>query len=231
MTDPEKPPRGRDDEPTARSAPEIPGIPSTGEVPLPPLVQRYYDAEREIDEDLSHRIQEGLEDEEKRRRRMVKRYLEAEREIAEDSLRQSELGLQEERQRRREQLQSATRRPAAEDSRGRVVGVWGQKFLDSLRENRPETYRSLQGSGDLESMAAEIEERAQSQFQTLMASFRQHNPPKPEWDYLQRVQHEMVLASQVRELVLDDLLVPEPEDEPATDADDTDGTATTPHTD
>lgn len=90
------------------------------------------------------------------------------------------------------------------------LGKYGTAFLNSLKESQPETYAKLAASGDLDQMASEIQERAQSQFETLLANLQEQNPlPSHPVD---RVTALLGLESQANELVMEEVLVPAPDD-------------------
>jgi hypothetical protein len=99
-------------------------------------------------------------------------------------------------------------------------GVYGRAFLDSLWEHAREEYDELQASGDLPRLADEVEERAQSQFHSLLAQLQQQNPIAKAASYPERVAHTSGLAQQARELVLREVLEPAYRDRTANDAED-----------
>ena len=60
-----------------------------------------------------------------------------------------------------------------------ALSQFGQAFLTSLEENRPQENQRLQASGDLPRLASEVDERAQSQFEDVLSHLRkQHPEPK-----------------------------------------------------
>lgn len=88
---------------------------------------------------------------------------------------------------------------------------FGKAFLESLKEHRPETYATLVARGELQSMAREIGERAQSQFETLLASLQKRMPLPT--SHPERAAALSVLASQAEELVMAELVVMDEETE------------------
>ena len=55
----------------------------------------------------------------------------------------------------------------------RVVGVWGQRHLQYLKEYRRNVYLDLMMSGRLNSYLADIEEQAQERFERLVEQMKQ----------------------------------------------------------
>lgn len=86
-----------------------------------------------------------------------------------------------------------------------------EAFLKSLKENRPETYAALELKGQLQSMATEIAERAQSQYETLLATLQKQNPLPT--SHPERAAALSGLGSQAEELVMAELLAMDEESE------------------
>ena len=55
----------------------------------------------------------------------------------------------------------------------RVVGVWGQRHLQYLKEYRRNIYLDLMMSGRLNSYLADIEEQAQERFERIVEQMKQ----------------------------------------------------------
>ena len=55
----------------------------------------------------------------------------------------------------------------------RVVGVWGQRHLQYLKEYRRNVYLDLMMSGRLNSYLADIEEQAQERFERIVEQMKQ----------------------------------------------------------
>lgn len=91
-----------------------------------------------------------------------------------------------------------------------ALSQFGQAFLSSLEENRPQEYQRLKASGELARLASDVDERANDQYWNLVAELRKQSPG-PE-GALAQAQHLNVLANQARELVLDEVLVRDPEE-------------------
>src|SRR5687768_8145560 len=86
-----------------------------------------------------------------------------------------------------------------------ALGPLGRAYENSLREGKPELYRQLQASGTLEDHLADMDTAAQLEFESTFSAL-QKQQVAPD-SFLERVQHFTALASQARELVLNDLLV------------------------
>lgn len=92
------------------------------------------------------------------------------------------------------------------------LGVYGQAYLDSLKEHRPAEYARAKQAGTLDRDAKAVQARAEAKEQEAFAALRaQHPSPK---DYASRVQHLMTLESQARELAMDEAVVPPEEKAP-----------------
>ena len=86
-----------------------------------------------------------------------------------------------------------------------TLGAFGRTYERSLRDGNPELYRQLQATGTLEEHLEDMDSSAQVTFESTFAALqKQHVAPD---SFLERVQYFMTLASQARELVLNDLLV------------------------
>lgn len=95
----------------------------------------------------------------------------------------------------------------------RPRGRWAAIHEASLRESRPDTYRALVEEGSLEDYLDGVEESAQATYEgTLHALMRQGSEPQ---GYVERVAWLQTLDAQAREIVLQDLLVPDEETERA----------------
>lgn len=94
-----------------------------------------------------------------------------------------------------------------------TLSRFGQAFLRSLEQNRPEEYARLKAGGDLDSLAAQVDARAQSQYEHLVAELQRTNPLPTE--YAARASALMALQSQAEELVMDEVLVKDAETEQA----------------
>ena len=90
---------------------------------------------------------------------------------------------------------------------------YSQLYLDSLKENQPELYAALEAKGQLRQIADEIGERAQSQFENLLAQLQRENPLPT--NPVDRVTALHGLESQANELVMAELLVRDEETEAA----------------
>lgn len=60
-----------------------------------------------------------------------------------------------------------------EEEERRVVGVWGQRHLQYLKEYRRTVYLDLMMSGRLNSYLADIEEQAQERFERIVEQMKQ----------------------------------------------------------
>lgn len=55
----------------------------------------------------------------------------------------------------------------------KLIGVWGQRHLRYLKENRKATYTTLLTSGKLNSYLADIDKQAQERFERLIEQMKQ----------------------------------------------------------
>jgi hypothetical protein len=95
------------------------------------------------------------------------------------------------------------------------MGPFGRAHAESLRENRPETYRALHRNGMLVSYLAALDREAQQMFESTVMEMLKANPPKGD-SFLLRVQHVETIAQQARELMLDEVVVRETEADAST---------------
>lgn len=92
------------------------------------------------------------------------------------------------------------------------LGVYGQAYLETLKEHRPEEYARAEQAGTLAKDAKAAQARAEAKEQEAFAALRAKHPsPK---DYASRVQHLMTLESQAKELAMDEAIVPPEEQAP-----------------
>lgn len=90
------------------------------------------------------------------------------------------------------------------------IGRWGQLFLASLKKNDPAQYAELEQMGELEKVARDLDETASAQYDaTLKALEKQDPPPKGNWAH--RAAHLTKLRRQAEEIVVAELVVPNPE--------------------
>jgi hypothetical protein len=86
------------------------------------------------------------------------------------------------------------------------LGPFGKAYHESLREGNPELYEHLRASGALAGHLAEVDGAAQLEFDSTLAALLKQHPPSA-FSFLERLQHVTALASQAREIVMNDLLV------------------------
>lgn len=91
-----------------------------------------------------------------------------------------------------------------------------QLHQDSLKANKPDLYRDLSRSGELEAHLDEVAESANSLYTTIVRQLAEKNPYNPvEWEN-SRAAWEGWLERTAQELVLSDrVLVPDAETEAA----------------
>lgn len=91
-----------------------------------------------------------------------------------------------------------------------TMGPFGRAHEESLRENRPGAYAELRRDGTLLGYLAEIDEWAQNAYTSTVMAMPKANPPTGD-SFLERVQHTQTIAQQVRELVMDNVILREDE--------------------
>ena len=85
----------------------------------------------------------------------------------------------------------------------RVVGVWGQRHLQYLKEYRRNVYLELLMNGRLNSYLADIEEQAQERFERLIEQMKQvqgiTEQMKAEnvWEWVGRMNNIQVCAREI----------------------------------
>ena len=93
-----------------------------------------------------------------------------------------------------------------------TLGPFGRAYERSLRNAKPHFYRKLQVQGALDAHLAEVDAVAQFEFESIYAALQRQNPA-PEAS-LERMQHNLFVASQAQEVVLDAILIRDDEPEP-----------------
>jgi hypothetical protein len=93
------------------------------------------------------------------------------------------------------------------------LGRFGKRHLASLKANRPDEYKELKESGQLDQYLREMDEHAASVFQSELKA-RLDKDPGP-MDGIGQSQRLLVASQQAEEVVNQDLLVPDEETEKA----------------
>ena len=90
-----------------------------------------------------------------------------------------------------------------------MLGRYGRMHETSLRENQPARYAAHKRAGTLLAHLESMDQQATQTFDGLFAALlKQHPAPT---SYLARVQHLETLRSQAEEVVMQDVLVKDPE--------------------
>lgn len=90
-----------------------------------------------------------------------------------------------------------------EEEEPRLVGVWGQRHLQYLKEYRRNVYLELLMNGRLNSYLADIEEQAQERFERLIEQMKQvqgiTEQMKAEnvWEWVGRMNNIQVCAREI----------------------------------
>lgn len=85
-----------------------------------------------------------------------------------------------------------------------AVGMFGQMWLEALKESDPASYAELERRNLLNDLAQKADAKAEAMYAEVLTSLeKSHPPPK---DYEGRAQALSVLANQAREIVLNDIL-------------------------
>ena len=80
-----------------------------------------------------------------------------------------------------------------EEEEPRLVGVWGQRHLQYLKEYRRNVYLELLMNGRLNSYLADIEEQAQERFERLIEQMKAENV----WEWVGRMNNIQVCAREI----------------------------------
>lgn len=102
-----------------------------------------------------------------------------------------------------------TLRERATPEKAPPLGRWGQLFLASLKKNDPDQYRELKASGDLATVAKDVDETASAEYEGLLQKLLQENPDTT--TYGDRIAHRTRLERQAAEVVQQNVIVPNPE--------------------
>lgn len=90
----------------------------------------------------------------------------------------------------------------------RKLGRWGRLFLNSLAKNDPDQEKELKEAGELQKVAASIDELAATEFaQTMEAEMARMSKEEPELDEAAKVTRARQRAE---ELVTSSVVVPDP---------------------
>ena len=93
------------------------------------------------------------------------------------------------------------------------LSQFGKAYLETLERNRPQMYRDLRRAGQLHDHVHQLDRRANATYQDLLIKLQEANP-LPEGSE-ERAQALSGIASQARELVMNEILVRDEETEKA----------------
>jgi len=96
-----------------------------------------------------------------------------------------------------------------------TLGRWGRLHEESLRENQPETYRRLQASGELDDYLGERDQEFAQMWIQVQSQVNQEYPLPKGLTYEERLGRMESRAAIARELMYEEVLVPDPETERA----------------
>jgi len=85
-----------------------------------------------------------------------------------------------------------------------MPSLFRQRYEESLRDGKPTLYRWLLENGELSSHLDEVSQAAEKEFDAIFAALQFKSEPT---SYLEKAQHLETLASQAREMVMDEILV------------------------
>ena len=87
----------------------------------------------------------------------------------------------------------------------KYLGQFGKAYLETLEQNRPNAYRDLAAGGKLHDHVHQVDRRANEAFQDIVARLMNVSPlPENDLDWEQVLTG---IASQARELVMNEILV------------------------